>query len=294
MRRTDVNARQHIEFHPTLIMSSSYYADSSSVRPSPLVSALGAGVGSVDAGLGPQAASVPAILFAEMMAALFFVFMGGTALTVTGVLESENRSFLRIITVALVDGFVFYSLVYMVMKLTRGRSGYFNSALTASLCLVDLYLDSGHKMSMHIGRAVAHIVVQIIGSLLGAVLIVLLVPFALDGVEKTGIAAPALEGLGSAGAFMLDYIFSAFLVTLLLSVRNNENKKSSVLLMLAMSLCRLVLFPATGSTLNPSRALAHAIVGGVLKDVWIFIVAPILGAATATGAFIWMHRQDME
>lgn len=189
---------------------------------------------------------------------------------------------------------MFYSLVYMVMKLTRGRSGYFNSALTVSLCLVDLYLDRGHAMSVHIGRALAHVIVQLLGALLGAVLIVLIVPFALDGVEKTGTGAPALADMSAGGAFFLDYFFSAFLVLMLLAVRNNENKKSSMLLMFAMVVTRLILFPTTGSTLNPARAIAHAIIGNGFDYLWIFVFAPVCGAITATAGFIWMHRQDME
>lgn len=182
----------------------------------------------------------------------------------------------------------------MVMKLTRGRSGYFNSALTLSLCLVDLYLDRGHAVSVHVGRALAHIIVQILGALLGAVLIVLLVPFALDGVEKTGVGGPALSGMTWLGAFLLDYMFSAFLVFMLLSVRNNENKKSSMLLLFCMIVTRMILFPLTGSTLNPARAIAHGIIGQGFSYLWIFVIAPVCGAITATAGFIWMHRQDME
>ena len=139
-----------------------------------------------------------------------------------------------------------------------------------------------------------HVICQILGSLLGAILIVLLVPGALDGSEHTGTGGPALETMTGAGAFFMEVFFSAFLVFILLSVRNNENKKSSMLLVFAMICVRMILFPTTGSTLNPSRALAHAIVGDGWRYAWIFMIAPTVGATAATGGFIWMHRQDME
>ena len=168
------------------------------------------------------------------------------------------------------------------------------SALTISLCLVDLYLDSGHKVGVHVTRAVMHVISQVLGSLLGAILIVLLIPGALDGTEHTGMGGPALGQMTPAGAFFLEFFFSVFLVFILLSVRNNENKKSSMILMFAMILVRMILFPSTGSTLNPSRAFAHAIVGDGWKYAWIFMLSPALGATAATAGFIWMHRQDMD
>ena len=47
-------------------------------------------------------ASVPAILFAEFLASLFFVFLGGSIVSMTGAIDGENRSFLRILTIAIV------------------------------------------------------------------------------------------------------------------------------------------------------------------------------------------------
>jgi glycerol uptake facilitator-like aquaporin len=141
---------------------------------------------------------------------------------------------------------------------------------------------------------VSHIVVQIFGSLLGAILIVLIIPGALDGLEKTGVSSVAIGPLTVVGALTLEVVCSFFLTFLLLSVRNNENKKTSILLVFAIILVRIILFPTTGSTLNPARALAHAIIGDTWTSGWIFILAPIVGATAATGAFIWMHRQDME
>lgn len=155
-------------------------------------------------------------------------------------------------------------------------------------------MDNGHKAGVHVTRAVMHVISQILGSLLGAILVVLLVPGALDGFEHTGIGGPALATMTQAGAFFLEFFFSAFLVLVLLSVRNNENKKSSLLLAFAMVLIRFVLFPTTGSTLNPNRALAHAIVGDGWTHAWIFLISPVMGATAATAGFIWMHRQDME
>lgn len=47
-------------------------------------------------------ASVPAILFAEFLASLFFVFLGGAVVSITGNIDNENRSYERILCVALI------------------------------------------------------------------------------------------------------------------------------------------------------------------------------------------------
>lgn len=54
-----------------------------------------------ESGSGGEA-SVPAILFAEFLASLFFVFLGGSTVSITGGLEAEARPFERIIAIAII------------------------------------------------------------------------------------------------------------------------------------------------------------------------------------------------
>ena len=98
--------------------------------------------------------------------------------------------------------------------------------------------------------------------------------------------------ISPAGAFFLQVIFNIFFVFVVLSVRNNENKKSSLILAFCMMACRLVLFPSSSSTLNPARALAHAVVGDGMKYFWLFFLAPLTGATVGTLLFVFMHKND--
>ena len=47
----------------------------------------------------------------------------------------------------------------------------------------------------------------------------------------------------------------------------------------------LAIVPFTGSSVNPARSLASAIVGGDLTGIWIYIVGPIVGGLIGWGVF---------
>ncbi|KAH0705350.1 hypothetical protein KY290_010046 [Solanum tuberosum] len=52
----------------------------------------------------------------------------------------------------------------------------------------------------------------------------------------------------------------------------------------------LIAGPITGASMNPARSLGPAIVSGVYKNQWVFVIAPILGAMTATGIYSLLRQ----
>lgn len=181
------------------------------------------------------------------------------------------------------------------MKLTSGRSGYFNVSVTLSLMMVDLYLDEFTKVARHALRAVLHAFIQLLGSCLGAFMIVLLIPNSLVGMEKTGVSTmnAAIDDKQSS-VFFAEWIFSFLFVLVILSIRNNENRKSSLMLAFVYIVIRALGFPLCGSTFNPTRAFAHSLAGSNFHHYYIFLFGPLLGAACATAFFILIHKQDLE
>ena len=52
----------------------------------------------------------------------------------------------------------------------------------------------------------------------------------------------------------------------------------------------LVAVPFTGSSVNPARSIAPALLGGDLSKLWIYLVAPVLGAVIAAIVYRAMDR----
>jgi len=238
--------------------------------------------------------SLLAILFTEFLGAMLFTYVGGGSVAVTGVVENEAINCMRTVTIAVIDGFAFYALIFLTMKLSHGQGGYYNPAVTISLVLVDLYLDTS-SWRRHLTRWALYLVAQILGGITGALLIMGSVPGVLNGVERTGISFPNLgESLGR--AFVLESLLSFFLILVVLSVRSNEKRHSSLLLGFAFMAVRLVCFPLTGGSLNFARSFGHAVAAGGIeswKYIWVSFLGPMLGAGLATSTFLFLHHREL-
>ena len=132
---------------------------------------------------------------------------------------------------------------------------------------------------------------QIIGGILaGAVLLL---------VAKT-VAAPDLTGaLGSNGVANAGGVWGACLVEVIatflfvLGVLGTTDSKTGagnfagLAIGLSLILIHLVCINLTGTSVNPARSIGPALFAGghALKDVWVFICAPLVGGAL--GALVW-------
>ena len=132
-----------------------------------------------------------------------------------------------------------------------------------------------------------YVAAQVVGgTVAGAVL--LLIANGLDGFDADGHMAT--NGYGDGGyalwsVFIAEVLFTAiFLYVILGATAKRANAAFAGLAIgLCLTLIHLVLIPVDGTSVNPARSLGVAWFGGsdALQDVWLFIVAPIIGAAIA-------------
>lgn len=126
--------------------------------------------------------------------------------------------------------------------------------------------------------AVAYIVAQVIGGILGAFFLAFLVSqTTASGIGANGFGALSANNATMTGAFVGEMVITAIFVFLILSVADHKN--AAFIIGLSLTALILVLFNITGASINPARSLGPALVAGgeALSQVWLFILAPSLG-----------------
>jgi aquaporin Z len=94
-----------------------------------------------------------------------------------------------------------------------------------------------------------------------------------------------MVGIGMGGAFATEVIltFVFVLVVLLATSRIGSPGMAGLAIGLALTMVHLIGIPLTGTSVNPARSLGPAIIvgGKALSQLWLFIVAPLIGGTIA-------------
>ncbi len=146
--------------------------------------------------------------------------------------------------------------------------GHFNPAVTVAM-VVD-----GRTSPRD---AAGYIVAQVIGAIGAAALVLVLWNQA--AVAGT-ITAPG-SGFGDVQALILETVLTAIFVLVILSSTRHAATHAALAIPLTLVAIHLVAVPFTGSSVNPARSIGPALLGGDLSKLWIYLVAPILGAVVA-------------
>jgi aquaporin Z len=150
---------------------------------------------------------------------------------------------------------------------------------------------------IELGEAVRYWVAQILGAIVAAGVLLIIV-----GSRKGGYDAGEM-GLGANGygdhspggyplgaAFLAEAILTAFLIFTVLAATDRLSNVAfaGIPIGLVLTLIHLVGIPITNTSVNPARSIGPAIfVGGwALSQLWLFVVAPLVGALLDAG----VHR----
>ena len=95
------------------------------------------------------------------------------------------------------------------------------------------------------------------------------------------------------GAFIIEVVLTFIFIYTILGVTSDEKKSNIAGIVIGLTLTFVHLFgiTITGTSVNPARSLAPAVIqgGAALSQVWLFIVAPLLGAALAACVFKYLN-----
>jgi aquaporin Z len=145
--------------------------------------------------------------------------------------------------------------------------------------------------------AIFYIIAQCLGGIIGAAILWAIANglpgYTLDhnGLGQNGFGAHSPSGYNLAACFIAEVVLTAiFLFVIFGSTHKNAPQGfAGVAIGLSLALIHLVGIPITGTSVNPARSLGPAIfVGGdALSQLWLFIVAPVIGGIIA--AVVWKY-----
>ena len=140
-------------------------------------------------------------------------------------------------------------------------------------------------------RLAGYVIAQSLGAIVGAALVYAIAlgdpayKLAVNGLGQNGFGPGYQGGFNLESAFLFEAIATfIFLVVILGSTSSGAAKKfAGIAIGLSLVLIHLVGIRITGVSVNPARSLGPALfVGGqAMAQLWVFIVAPLLGAAFA-------------
>jgi aquaporin Z len=144
---------------------------------------------------------------------------------------------------------------------------------------------------MQIKEAAAYWVSQFLGGIVGALALWGVFTSApgysrdVQGLGADGFGKNSLIHVNSVGAFITEVVLTALFVFVVLSATRNTAapQVAGVVIGLTLALVHLMGIPLTGTSVNPARSLGPALIvgGSHLSQLWLFIVAPLLGGAIA-------------
>ena len=209
--------------------------------------------------------------FAEMIGTMVLVLMGCGSAVFAGTVQPFAS--VGTLGVAFAFGLAVLTMVYTIGKIS---GCHINPAITLGMLLSKRI--SGKDAGMYM-------VFQVIGAIIGSSILFILAKD--SGSTTTLTGANGYHDLVQAFVAETVFTFIFLLVVLGSTSKGANNKFAGIAIGLALVLIHIVCIPITGTSVNPARSIGPALFQGgeALSQLWLFLVAPFLGAAIA--AFVW-------
>jgi len=211
---------------------------------------------------------------------LLVFFAVGVATLTFGFQATGSSISAGVVCTALAFGFVLLVLAYALGPISGCN---INPAVTIG------FLFSGR---MKLRTAIGYWIAQFVGGIIGALL--LYAVFSTSsiyhkstvGLGANGYGSHSLIHISAGGAFLAEVILTFLFVFVVLAVTSKgvtSPYAAPVAIGLALAVVHLIGIPITGTSVNPARSFGPALVvgGDALKQVWLFIVAPLVGGIVA-------------
>ena len=188
------------------------------------------------------------------------------------------------------------------------------TALAFGLAIVAMAYVVGNISGCHVNPAVSfamflskklsgkefacYVVAQVLGALAGTTILYGILSGTDLGTAALGANGYGLQsatGITLAGALITEIVLTFVFIYTILGVTSDEKYASvaGLVIGLALTFVHLLGINLTGTSVNPARSLAPALFlgGTALKQVWVFIVAPLVGGALAAYVYKYLNNE---
>ena len=229
--------------------------------------------------------SLAAKLGAEFLGTFLLVFGGCGSVVIAGEFLSKNDVQLGI---GLLGIGLAFGLAVLVGAFAFGHvsGGHFNPAVSIGLAIAKRFEWKG---------VLPYVITQTIAATVaGAVLLAVAsgkpgFSAVESGFASNGYGDRSPGGYGLAAALIVEIVMTAIFLYIILGATDDRTPKgfAPIAIGVGLTVIHLASIPVDGTSVNPARSLGVAWFagGGALAQVWLFIVAPIIGAAIAGATY---------
>jgi len=189
------------------------------------------------------------------------------------------------------------------------------TALAFGLAIVAMAYVIGNVSGCHVNPAVSlamliskrmtlkdfcgYVVAQFLGGLAGAGLLYGILSMTTGGVTglgTNGYGEASALGLGMWGAVLVEVVLTFVFVYTILGVTADKEKSSiaGVVIGLTLTFVHLLGINLTGTSVNPARSFGPALImgGTAMAQYWVFLVAPLVGAALSAVVYKYLNTEE--
>ena len=219
-------------------------------------------------------------LSAEFIGTFWLVFAGcGSAVLAAGFPEVG----IGFVGVSLAFGLSVVTMAYAVGSIS---GGHFNPAVTLGLVLAG---------RADVKELVPYWIAQLLGGVVGAGILYVIASgvagYIPGGFASNGYDALSPGGYSMVSALLIEVVLTAVFLVVILGATSSSAPAGfgPLAIGLSLTLIHLISIPVTNTSVNPARSTAAAIFAqnGAIGQLWLFWVAPLVGAAI--GAIIWRY-----